>query len=71
MTDAQTRSVIAVLVIAGFFGLVLVVVIGLVDVRDPTIAKIVGTLIGYVTALMNPIIMRYFQAPAPPSSAGL
>lgn len=60
MTEDQTRSLIAVLVIIGFFGIVLIVLIGLVDIRDPVIAKIVGTLVGYVTALLNPIILRYF-----------
>lgn len=61
MTEEQTRSAIAILVIVGFFALIVIVLVGFVDIRDPTIAKIVGTLVGYVTALMNPIIMRYFR----------
>lgn len=61
MTEDQTRSVIAILVILGFFGLVAVVLIGFVDITSPEIAKLVGLLVGYIVALMNPIIMRYFN----------
>ena len=61
--DNRTASVIAITVIVGFFALVIIVLMGFVDIRDPTIAKLVGTIVGYVTALMNPIIMRYFQKP--------
>ena len=60
MTDEQTRAVIAILVIVGFFAAVLAVMIGLVDIRDPTTAKVVGTVVGYITATLNPIIWRYF-----------
>lgn len=60
MTEEQTRTIIAVLAIAGFLAIVLVVLIGFVDIRDPTTAKIVGTLVGYMTAMLNPIIYRYF-----------
>lgn len=63
MNDNNTASVIAVTVIVGFFALVIIVLMGFVDIRDPTIAKLVGTIVGYVTALMNPIIVRYFQKP--------
>lgn len=60
MTEAQTAQVLALVVVAGFFALVFIVLVGFVDIRDPTIAKIVGTLVGYVTAILNPIIFRYF-----------
>jgi hypothetical protein len=63
MTEAQTASVIAILVIVSFFGVVAVVLIGFVDITSPEIAKLVGLLFGYLTALLNPIIMRYFKAP--------
>ena len=61
MTEDQTRAVIAIIVILGFFALVTVVLMGFVDIASPEIAKLVGLLVGYVTALMNPIIMRYFK----------
>lgn len=61
VTEDQIRSIIALAIIFGFFGLILIILIGFVDIRDPTIAKVTGTLVGYVTALLNPIIMRYFR----------
>lgn len=61
--DNRTASIIAILFIVGFFALMIVVLIGFVDVADPSIAKLVGALFGYLTALLNPIIVRYFNAP--------
>lgn len=61
LTDDFTRSAIAILVIVGFFALVTVVLVGFVDIRSPEIAKLVGVLVGYIVALINPIIMRYFK----------
>jgi hypothetical protein len=61
--DARTASIIAILFIVGFFALMIVVLMGFVDVADPSIAKLVGALFGYLTALLNPIIIRYFQKP--------
>ena len=60
MNDATTRLIIALAVVAVFIVVVLVVLLGLVDVADPTIAKLVGAVFGYVTAMLNPIIYRYF-----------
>lgn len=58
--DDLTRSAVAVLIIAGFFAVVVIILVGLVDVREPTIAKLVGLIFGYLTAMLNPIIVRYF-----------
>ena len=60
MTEEITRLVISVLVVACFIAVVIVVLVGFVDVTDPTIAKLVGAVFGYVTAVLNPIILRYF-----------
>lgn len=65
MTEELTRTVIAVLIIAGFFALVAVVLLGFVDVASPEIAKLVGLLVGYVVAMLNPIILRYFRGGNP------
>lgn len=54
------RFIIALVVIAGFFGLMMVVLIGFVDVTDSSVAKLVGALFGYLTAMLNPIIVSYF-----------
>lgn len=61
MTDQTTAMIIALIFIAGFFVLMIVVLIGFVDVTEPSIAKLVGALFGYLTALLNPIIVRYFK----------
>lgn len=63
MNDSLVASIIAILVIVGFFGIVAVVLIGFVDITSPEIAKLVGMLFGYLTALLNPIILRYFKRP--------
>jgi hypothetical protein len=65
MSDDLTRSIIAILVIAGFFALVAVILVGYVDIASPEIAKLVGLLVGYIVAMMNPIIMRYFKNGVP------
>jgi len=61
MTPEATRAVIALSVIAGFLALVTIVLIGFVDISNPEIAKLVGLIVGYFTAMLNPIIMRYFN----------
>jgi len=60
--DAITRSIIAILIVVGFFGLIAVVLFGFVDVESPTIAKLLGLLFGYVSGLLQPIIVRYFNS---------
>ena len=60
MSEEHTRLVIAVLMVACFVTVVVVVLLGLVDVTEPTIAKLVGAVFGYITAMLNPIIFRYF-----------
>lgn len=52
--------IIAITVIVGFFVVMLAVLLGFVDVTEPTLAKLVGALFGYLTAMLNPIIVRYF-----------
>jgi hypothetical protein len=65
MRDDLTRSIIAIIVIVGFFALVAVILVGYVDITSPEIAKLVGLLVGYIVAMMNPIIMRYFKNGVP------
>lgn len=59
MTE-RTAHVLAILIVLCFFAVVMIVLLGFVDIRDPTIAKVVGVILGYVTAVLNPIIYRYF-----------
>jgi hypothetical protein len=62
----HTRLIIALLIIIGFFGVVTFVLLGFVDVQSTEIAKLVGLIVGYLVALLNPIILRYFETPIPP-----
>jgi hypothetical protein len=57
----SASTIIAVLVLIGFFAIVLIVLIGFVDIGNPEIAKLVGVIVGYLTALLNPIVMSYFK----------
>jgi len=61
MTGEQTRALIAILMIAGFFGLVSFVMLGFANLDKPAIAELFGMLIGYIVAMLQPIIMRYFR----------
>ena len=71
MTDQVTRGIIALAVVGGFFGVMLVVLLGFVDVTEPTLAKLIGLIFGYTAAVLNPVIYRYFgQAPTPPTTGG-
>jgi hypothetical protein len=65
MSDDLTRSIIAIIVIVAFFALVTIILMGFVDIASPEIAKLVGLLVGYIVAMMNPIIMRYFKNGVP------
>lgn len=60
MIRERTASALAIIVVIGFFVVMLVVLLGFVDVRDPTIAKLVGAVAGYLTAVLNPVIIAYF-----------
>jgi len=61
LTEEQTRTLIALLALAGFYGLMLIVLLGFVNVGSPEMSKLVGLFFGYAMALMNPIIVRYFK----------
>jgi hypothetical protein len=60
MTDQMTGTLIAFAILIGFFAVVLAVLLGFVDVKEPSIAKLVGMVFGYLTALLNPVVFRYF-----------
>lgn len=62
----HARLTIALIIIVGFFAVVAVVLLGFVDIQSTEIAKLVGLIVGYLVALMNPIILRYFEVPIPP-----
>lgn len=61
MSREMGATVIALLVILGFFVVVIIVLIGFVDISNAETAKLVGVIVGYLTALLNPVIMSYFR----------
>ncbi len=61
MTKEHGALILALLTIVGFFAVVLVVLFGFVDINNAEIAKLVGVIVGYLTALLNPIVMSYFR----------
>lgn len=66
MSVEHTRLIIALLVIAGFFVVVTSILLGFVNIESPELAKLSGMIVGYLVALMNPIILRYFETHIPP-----
>lgn len=65
MTDRTAATIIAIVVIFGFFLVVLTVLMGFVEISNPEIAKLVGVIVGYLTALLNPIVLSYFKNGGP------
>lgn len=61
MTEDQTRLVFAVVVVVAFTGFVMVVLMGLVAIDNPEMAKLVGATFGYLTGLITMVFTRYFR----------
>lgn len=61
MADHLVRGFLVVSIIAGFYGFVALVLMGLVDVQSPEIAKLVGALFGYLSGMLTPVMARYFR----------
>ena len=68
MSPDITRAVIGIIIVIGFFAFVGVVLFGYVNVTDPTIAKLVGLMFGYISGLLQPVLLLYFgqSPPSPP-----
>lgn len=59
--DRWTPRILAAVIIGGFLGTVYMVLAGYVDgLRDPVIAGVMGTLIGYVSAKADQVVSYYF-----------
>jgi hypothetical protein len=52
--------ILAVLVILGFFAVIFVLLLGFVDLKQPTIATLAGTALGYAVGKVDPVLTRYF-----------
>lgn len=59
MNRETASTVVAILVIVGFFSIVAIILVGFVDITNPEMAKLVGVIVGYLTALLNPVIMSF------------
>lgn len=53
--------IIAIIVTLGFFAVVLIVLLGFVEIENAEMAKLVGVIVGYLTGLLQPVIMSYFR----------
>ena len=63
--DNATPRILAGIVVLGFFGVVYSVLSGYVDgLKDPSIATLIGTLIGYVSAKADQVVSYYFGSSA-------
>jgi len=58
---------IAILLVLGFFGLSFVVILGYVDLTSPVVSALVGSVIGYSVAKLDPVLVRYYHAPQRPT----
>jgi hypothetical protein len=62
MKAEYTRLLLILLVFGGFFGLMLIILMGFVSISDPEVAKLVGGIFGFLTGMMSPIVTRYFRS---------
>ena len=65
MTREVARSLIAVLIILGFFAVVVIIFVGYVDIQNAEMAKLVGVVVGYLTGLLTPVVMSFFKGDTP------
>lgn len=63
--DSWTPRVLAAVIVGGFLSMVYMVLSGYVQgLKDPTIATVIGTLIGYVSAKADQVVSYYFGSSA-------
>lgn len=62
MNREHSRLVIAVMVIAAFIGFLMAVLMGMVAIESPEMAKFVGACFGYLGGIVTPIVMTYFRS---------
>ena len=70
--DDIVAHTIAVLLTIGFFFLAFAALLGYVDLSQPVIATLIGTVLGYAVGQLNPVMTRYYQpkydqTPRPPT----
>ena len=63
MNAELPRLIIALVVILAFTGMMAAVLFGFVKIESPEVAKLVGSIFGWATGLVTPIVMSYFRSP--------
>lgn len=64
--EDYTAHAISFLLTGGFFAIALVALLGVADIKDPTVAAFVGTALGYAAAKLDGPLSRYFKYKPPP-----
>lgn len=59
--DDLVAHIIAIMLTIGFFILALCALLGFVDLTQPVIATLIGTVLGYAVGQLSPVLGRYFQ----------
>lgn len=59
--ESSVAHIIAVMITAGFFAIIFLVITGRVDVKDPTTNGLVSLVIGYAAGSLNTVLGRYFK----------
>jgi hypothetical protein len=62
MTPEITRAIVAGIVLVGFYAFIGLVLMGLVSIENPEMAKLVGAIFGYMGGLVTPIVAMYFRS---------
>lgn len=60
---------LGLILVSGFFVIILASLLGFVDITDPAITAFVGTALGYAAAKLDPVIGRYFRNGINPADA--
>lgn len=64
------RHVIAVIVVSGFFGVVAISLLGLVDITNSAVTAFVGTALGYAAAQLKTLSDFYYPSRLDKEAAG-
>lgn len=61
MNEDHARFWIAVIILGAFISMVMTILFGFTPIGNPEVAKLVGTVVGFLTGLITPIVTRYFR----------
>jgi ABC-type antimicrobial peptide transport system permease subunit len=61
VSDDLARGLIVVLLIGSFIALMATVLMGMIKIENPEIAKLIGAVFGYVTGMLSAVFAHYFR----------